>query len=51
MTLMGRASVEGLEKVATEVLAPHFHLDPFQPRKVSSLTDLRLCSASATTCR
>ena len=35
MTLMGRASAEGLEKVATEVLAPHFHLEPFQPRKVS----------------
>lgn len=35
MTLMGRASEEGLEKVATEVLAPHFHQQPFQPRQVS----------------
>lgn len=34
MTLMGRASAEGLEKVATEVLAPHFHQEPFQRRKV-----------------
>lgn len=35
ITLMGRASTETLEKVATEVLAPHFHQqDPFQKRKV-----------------
>lgn len=37
MTLMGRASVEGLEKVATEVLQPHFHREPFVKRKVRSL--------------
>lgn len=35
MTLMGRASADGLEKVAQEVLAPHFHQQPFQRRKVS----------------
>lgn len=35
MTLMGRASMEGLEKLAKAVLEPHFHLSPFQPRKVS----------------
>lgn len=34
MTLVGRASTEGLEKVAVEVLKPHFHQDPFQKRKV-----------------
>lgn len=34
MTLIGRASEEGLEKVALEVLKPHFHQDPFQKRKV-----------------
>lgn len=37
MTLMGRASAEGLEKVAREVLAPHFHCKPFQSRKVRNL--------------
>lgn len=35
MTLMGRASEEGLDKVTREVLAPHFHQQPLQPRKVS----------------
>jgi len=35
MTMMGRASTEGLEKVAIEVLAPHFHREPFVARKVS----------------
>lgn len=35
MTLMGRASEEGLEKVTRGVLAPHFHQQPFQPKKVS----------------
>lgn len=39
MTLMARASEEGLEKVAAEVLRPHFHQEPLQPRKVG---DLRL---------
>lgn len=34
MTLIGRASEEGLEKVALEVLKPHFHQEPFQKRKV-----------------
>ncbi|KAL9528115.1 hypothetical protein SMMN14_08424 [Sphaerulina musiva] len=32
MTLMGRASTEGLEQVALKVLAPHFHQDPFRAR-------------------
>jgi tRNA acetyltransferase TAN1 len=36
MTLMARASVEGLEQVAKAVLAPHFHQTPFQKRKVSA---------------
>lgn len=35
MTLMGKANEEGLEKVAKEVLAPHFHQDPLEPRKVA----------------
>ena len=35
MTLMDRASEEGLEKVSREVLAPHFHQQPFQAQKVS----------------
>ncbi|EME39792.1 hypothetical protein DOTSEDRAFT_47345 [Dothistroma septosporum NZE10] len=41
MTLMGRASAEGLEKVATEVLAPHFHQEPFQRRKFAIRPTLR----------
>ncbi|KAI5361205.1 Putative THUMP domain-containing protein [Septoria linicola] len=32
MTLMGRASMEGLEQVALKVLAPHFHQEPFKAR-------------------
>jgi tRNA acetyltransferase TAN1 len=35
MTLMGRASEEGLDEVAKEVLRPQFHQEPFQRRKVS----------------
>jgi len=34
MTLMGRASEEGLEKVAADVLAPQFHTEPPQAHKV-----------------
>lgn len=34
MTLMGRASTEGLEQVALKVLAPHFHQEPFRARTV-----------------
>ncbi|CAK4034219.1 related to dihydropteroate synthase [Lecanosticta acicola] len=41
MTLMGRASTEGLEKVAQEVLAPHFHQEPFQKRKFAIRPTLR----------
>lgn len=41
MTLMGRASAEGLEKVAKEVLAPYFHKEPFEKRKVRVLPNLK----------
>ncbi|SMR63569.1 unnamed protein product [Zymoseptoria tritici ST99CH_3D1] len=41
MTLMGRASAEGLEKVCLEVLAPHFHQEPFQRRKFAIRPTLR----------
>ena len=34
MTLMGRASEEGLDAVARSVLAPYFHSDPVVPHKV-----------------
>lgn len=37
MTLMGRASAEGLEKVAMEVLASPFHRQPFQAVKVCQI--------------
>lgn len=37
MTLMGRASTEGLEQVALKVLAPHFHQEPFRARTVCIL--------------
>ena len=43
MTLMGRASEEGLEKVAKEVLWPHFHQQPFQRRKVSHSSNVMAC--------
>jgi tRNA acetyltransferase TAN1 len=35
MTLMGKATMEGLEEVAKSVLAPHFHQAPVTPKKVS----------------
>ena len=35
MTLMGKATMEGLEDVAKNVLAPHFHEAPVTPKKVS----------------
>ncbi|GAB7356982.1 hypothetical protein MBLNU459_g7819t1 [Dothideomycetes sp. NU459] len=41
MTLMGRASEEGLEKVAMEVLGPHFHQEPKIPRKFAIRPTLR----------
>ncbi|OQO12408.1 hypothetical protein B0A48_03050 [Cryoendolithus antarcticus] len=41
MTLMGRASAEGLEKVATEVLAPHFHTEPVLSRTYAIRTNIR----------
>ena len=44
MTLMGRASEEDLEKVAKEVLRPHFHQEPFQRRKVSHSCGLILAA-------
>lgn len=34
ITLMGRATLEGVEKVARTVLEPKFHTSPAQPRKV-----------------
>lgn len=34
MTLMGRASEDGLDSVARTVLAPYFHGEPYQRRKV-----------------
>lgn len=37
MTLMGKATEEGLEKTAKEVLASHFHTEPRVPTKVRSL--------------
>ncbi|KAI7238295.1 hypothetical protein KC330_g2655 [Hortaea werneckii] len=41
MSLMGRASAEGLESVAKQVLAPHFHKQPFQSRKFAIRPTLR----------
>ncbi|EMD00041.1 hypothetical protein BAUCODRAFT_363290 [Baudoinia panamericana UAMH 10762] len=41
MTLMGRASAEGLESVAKQVLAPHFHQQPFQSRRFAIRPTLR----------
>lgn len=35
MTLMARATEEGLGKVTREVLAPRFHQEPFRPQKAS----------------
>lgn len=40
MTLMGKATEEGLEKTAKEVLASHFHTEPRVPTKVRSLATL-----------
>ena len=34
MTLMGKATEDGLEKTAKQVLAPHFHTEPRVPTKV-----------------
>lgn len=34
MSLMGKATMEGLESVAKEVLAPHFHQANVTPKKV-----------------
>ncbi|KXL42976.1 hypothetical protein M433DRAFT_21333 [Acidomyces richmondensis BFW] len=41
MTLMGRASAEGLEKVAMEVLASPFHRQPFQAVKFAIRPTIR----------
>lgn len=35
MSLMGKATMEGLESVAREVLKPSFHDEPVTPKKVS----------------
>jgi tRNA acetyltransferase TAN1 len=63
MTLMGKATMEGLESVAKDVLAPHFHQAPVTPKRVSSdmslgrdhmrgrrLTRLACSSVSGLTC-
>lgn len=42
MTMMGRASEEGLASVATEVLGPQFHLDSATPKKVRTLFRIAL---------
>lgn len=34
MSLMGKATMEGLESVAKDVLAPHFHQAGVTPKKV-----------------
>lgn len=36
MSLMGKATMEGLESVAREVLKPHFHAENVAPKKVSA---------------
>ena len=41
MTLMGKATEEGLEKTAKEVLAAQFHTEPRVPTKVSCVATLR----------
>ncbi|KAK3071429.1 hypothetical protein LTR53_008633 [Teratosphaeriaceae sp. CCFEE 6253] len=41
MTLLGRASGEDLEKVALEVLRPHFHQEPAQSRKFAIRPTIR----------
>ncbi|KAK4549186.1 hypothetical protein LTR36_007644 [Oleoguttula mirabilis] len=41
MTLMGRATAESLDKIAAEVLAPHFHQEPFRSRKFAIRPTLR----------
>jgi hypothetical protein len=61
--LMGKATMEGLESVAKDVLAPHFHQAPVTPKRVSSevslgrdhmrrrrLTRLTCSSVSGLTC-
>lgn len=39
VTLMSRASEEGLDTLASEVLAPHFHQEPVERRKVRFSSD------------
>ena len=45
MSLMGKATMEGLEEVAKSVLAPHFHQAPVTPKKVSGGDDALHCIA------
>lgn len=40
MSLVGRASADGLESVAKQVLAPHFHQQPFEAKKVCRYTEI-----------
>ncbi|KAI5277154.1 Nop-domain-containing protein [Aureobasidium subglaciale] len=41
MSLMGKATEDGLEKVAKEVLAPHFHQEPRVPKKFAIRPTIR----------
>ncbi|KAH0084662.1 hypothetical protein KCU96_g10654, partial [Aureobasidium melanogenum] len=41
MTLMGKATEDGLEKTAKEVLAPHFHTEPRVPTKFAIRPTIR----------
>ncbi|KAM0715850.1 hypothetical protein Q7P37_008364 [Cladosporium fusiforme] len=41
MTLMGKATMEGLESVAREVLKPQFHEEPVTPRKFAIRPNMR----------
>jgi hypothetical protein len=47
MTLMGKATMEGLESVARDVLAPHFHQADVTPKKVRGNEESHVCSARA----
>jgi tRNA acetyltransferase TAN1 len=42
ITLIGKATENGIEEVAAQVLAPHFHSEGVPQRKVSDVHDLVL---------
>jgi hypothetical protein len=50
MTLMGKATMEGLESVARDVLAPHFHQAPVTAKKVSLIVVVFASDCSAVHC-